>query len=120
MNDRSLGGGDLADNTLGDREIDETRLDIQKLGGLDATRYVRAPTRVQTQTAADTVTPKAAPLARCPRGKRLLGGGARVVAGAPQPVALATSAPNGRAWEATAYATGATGSWQLVAYAICG
>ena len=120
VNDQSLGGSDLASNTLGDREIDETKLDIQKLGGLDATRYVRGVERVQTQTAADATTPKAAPLARCPRGKRLLGGGARVVAGAPVPVALTTSAPNGRAWEATAYATAATGNWQLVAYAVCG
>ncbi len=120
VNDRSLGGSDLASNTLGDREIDETKLDIQTLGGLDAGRYVRGVQRVQTQTAADAATTKAAPLARCPRGKRLLGGGARVVAGSPAPVALTTSAPNGRAWEATAYATAPTGNWQLVAYAVCG
>lgn len=120
VNDRSLGGIDLASNTLGDREIDETKLDIQRLGGVDASRYVRSVTRPQTQTANDPGTPKAAPLARCPRGKRLLGGGARVVAATPVPVAVTTSAPNGRAWEATAYATAPTGNWQLVAYAICG
>ena len=54
VNDRSLGGVDLADNTLGDREINETQLDLQVLGGVDARRYVKAVSRVQTETALDT------------------------------------------------------------------
>jgi hypothetical protein len=120
VNDRSLGGVDLAENTLGDREINEPDLDIQRLGGLDASRYVRNVSRVQTETASDPVTPKTAPPARCPDGKRLLGGGARVVATPPAPVALTVNAPSGRAWEASAYATAPTGNWQLVAVAICG
>ena len=40
INDQSLGGIDLASNTLGDREIDETKLDINRLGGV-AQREVR-------------------------------------------------------------------------------
>lgn len=120
VNNRSLGGTDLADNTLGDREVNEPELDIQRLGGIDADRYVKNVRRMQTQTASDPVTPKAAPPARCPRGKRLLGGGARVVAAAPVPVALTLNAPTGNAWEAGAYATAPTGNWQLVAVAICG
>ena len=53
MNNGSLGGVDLADNTLGDREINEPQLDIQVLGGIDAKRYVRRVSRVQTETASD-------------------------------------------------------------------
>jgi hypothetical protein len=120
VNDRSLGGIDLAANTLGDREIDETKLDINRLGGVRSGKFVRRVRTVQTQTAVDAVTPKAAPAARCPRGTRLLGGGARVVAPVGTPVALSTSAPQGNAWEALAYATTPTGNWQLVAYALCG
>jgi hypothetical protein len=120
VNDRSLGGIDLAENTLGDREINEPDLDIQRLGGIDASRYVRNVRRVQTETANDAVTPKTAPPAACPKGKRLLGGGARVVATPPAPVALSVNAPSGNSWEASAYATAPTGNWKLVAVAICG
>jgi hypothetical protein len=120
VNDRSLGGSDLADNTLGDREINEPALDIQRLGGIDAARYVRNVRRVQTATANDATTPKSAPRASCPKGKRLLGGGARVVAPAGTPVALTVNGPSTNGWDASAYATAATGNWQLVAVAICG
>ncbi len=120
INDRSIGGVDLASNTLGDREIDETKLDINRLGGVRSGRFVSKVRRVQTQTANDPATPKAAPAARCPSGTRLLGGGARVVAPAGTPVAVSTSAPRGSSWEALAYATAPTGNWQLVAYALCG
>jgi hypothetical protein len=120
VHDRSIGGIDLAANTLGDREIDETKLDINRLGGVRSGKFVSKVRRVQTQTAAAPATPKAAPAARCPRGTRLLGWGARVVAPVGTPVALSTSAPRGNAWEALAYATVPTGNWQLVAYAICG
>jgi hypothetical protein len=121
VNDGSLGGVDLAANTLGDREINEPDLDVQRLGGVDASRYVRNVRRVQTETANDPVTPKSAPPARCPDGTDLLGGGARVVTAAPAPVALSVNAPGGgKAWEASAYATAPTGNWKLVAVAICG
>jgi hypothetical protein len=50
----------------------------------------------------------------------VIGGGARVVAAAPVPVALSTRSPSGNAWKASAYATAATGNWQLTAFAICG
>jgi hypothetical protein len=120
VNNRSLGGADLAENTLGDREINEPDLDIQRLGGVDARRFVKNVRRVQSETASDPVTPKSVPPARCPAGRRLLGGGARVVAPAPVPVALSVNAPNGNTWEASAYATAPTGNWQLVAVAICG
>jgi hypothetical protein len=120
VNDGSLGGVDLASNTLGDREIDETKLDIGRLGGVDVKRFVRGVRRVMSGTANDPVSPKVAPPARCPAGKRLLGGGARVVAPPGTPVAVSTSAPSGDAWEAQAYATAPTANWQLVAVAICG
>jgi hypothetical protein len=120
VRDGSLVGADLAANSLGDREIDEPKLDLNRLGGISATRYVKNVTRVETSTASDAVTPKAAPPARCPRGKRLFGGGARVVAPAPVPVALAANGPEGTAWTAVAFATAPTGSWQLVNVAICG
>ncbi|MEA2379896.1 MAG: hypothetical protein QOD13_3803 [Thermoleophilaceae bacterium] len=120
IRDRSLTGGELADNTLGDREIDERQLDLNRLGGVGATRYVKNVTRVETRTANDAVTPKAAPPARCPKGKRLIGGGARVVAPAVVPVALAANGPDGTAWTALAYATAPAGNWQLVNVAICG
>ena len=120
VNDGSIGGIDLASNTLGDREIDETKLDINRLGGVRSGKFISRLRRVQTETANDAATPKAAPAARCPKRTRLLGGGARVVAPVGTPVALAISAPRGNAWEALAYATAPTGNWQLVAYAICG
>ena len=84
--------------------------------------YVKNVTRVETRTANDPVTPKAAPPARCPKGKRLIGGGARVVApaAAAAPVALSVNGPDGGAWTAVAYATAPTGNWQLVNTAICG
>jgi hypothetical protein len=120
INDQSLGGIDLASNTLGDREIDETKLDINRLGGVRGKSFVRGVRRVQTASPGDAATPKVAPPARCPKGKQLLGGGARVVAPLGTPVAINTSAPLGNSWEAIAYATAPTGNWQLVAYAICG
>lgn len=120
VNDAALGGRDLAENTIGDREIDETQLDLNRLGGVPATRFVKNVQRVQTATASDPATPKVAPPATCPKGKRLLGGGARVVAAAPVPVALTANGPDGRAWVAAAYATAPTGNWQLVNVAICG
>lgn len=120
VRDGVLIGADLAPNTLGDREIDETRLDLNRLGGVSATRYVKNVTRVETSTPSDPATPKAAPPARCPKGKRLIGGGARVVAPAPVPVALTANGPDGTAWVAVAYATAPTGNWQLVNVAICG
>ena len=120
VRDRSLAGADLATNSLGDREIDEPQLDINRLGGIGVSRFVKNVTRVETQSANDAVTPKVAPPARCPKGKRLIGGGARVVAAAPVPVALSANGPGGRAWIAAAYATAPTGNWQLVNVAICG
>jgi hypothetical protein len=120
VRDRSLTGADLADNTLGDREIDERQLDLNRLGGVSAARYVKNVTRVETSTANDAVTPKAAPPARCPKGKRLIGGGAQVVPAGAVPVALTANGPAGKAWTAVAYATAPTGNWQLVNTAICG
>jgi hypothetical protein len=120
LRDGSLAGADLAENSLGDREVDEPQLDINRLGGVSVTRYVKNVVRVETRTAHDAVTPKAAPPARCPAGKRLIGGGARVVAAAFSPVALAANGPDGDAWTAAAYATAPTGNWQLVNVAICG
>jgi hypothetical protein len=120
VRDGSLAGADLATDTLGDREIDEPQLDLNRLGGVSATRYVKNVTRVETRTANDPVTPKAAPPAKCPKGKRLIGGGARVVAPAAVPVALSVNGPDGAAWTAVAYATAPTGNWQLVNTAICG
>jgi hypothetical protein len=120
VNDRSLGGEDLADNTLGDREINEPALDIQRLAGVDAARYVKSVRRVESKTANDPATPKSTPPATCPKGKKVLGGGARVVAPAGTPVALTASGPAGNSWGASAYATAPTGNWQLVAVAICG
>jgi hypothetical protein len=120
MRDGSLAGADLATNTLGDREIDEPQLDLNRLGGVSATRYVKNVTRVETRTANDAATPKAAPPANCPKGKRLIGGGARVIAPAPAPVALSVNGPDGNAWTAVAYATAPTGNWQLANTAICG
>jgi hypothetical protein len=120
VNDRSLGGPDLADNTLGDREINEPALDIQRLAGIDAASYVKNVRRVETKTPNDPATPKAAPRASCPKGKRLLGGGARVVAPLGTPVALSVNGPSDNGWQASAYATAATGNWQLVSVAICG
>jgi hypothetical protein len=120
VRDGSLAGADLQPNSIGDREIDEPNLDINRLGGISVTRYVKNVTRVETRTANDPITPKTAPPARCPMGKRLLGGGARVEAAAPVPVALAANGPTGSVWTATAYATAPAGNWQLVNVAICG
>jgi hypothetical protein len=121
VRDASLAGIDLATNALGDREIDEPQLDINRLGGVSSTRYVKNVVRVETRTANDATTPKVAPPAACPEGKRLIGGGARVLATTFVPVAIAGSAPEGRAWAAAAYATApTTANWQLVNVAICG
>jgi hypothetical protein len=120
ITDRSIFGRDVASNSLGDREVAEPQLEINRLGGIDSGRYVRNVRRVRTATAGDPVAVKATPPARCPAGKRLVGGGARVVAAAPVPVALSANGPSGNAWVAAAYATAPTGSWQLVAVAICG
>ena len=75
---------------------------------------------MEAPSANDPATPKSVGPASCPKGKRLLGGGARVVAPAGTPVALSVNAPSGNGWEASAYATAPTGNWQLVAVAICG
>jgi hypothetical protein len=115
----SLSGINLAPNSIGDREVDEPQLDVQRLGGLDAEAYVRNVKQVQTATGNDTITPKSAPPAACPKGRQLLGGGAHVVP-ATAPVAISDSGPSGNAWTATAYATAPTGNWQLVSIAICG
>jgi hypothetical protein len=120
VNDRSLGGADLALNSLGGGEIRESTLDVRRLGGVDAARYVKSVRQVRTTTANDAVSPKAAPPARCPRGTRLVGGGARVVSAAPAPVALSANGPSGNAWVAAAYASAPAASWQLVSVAICG
>jgi hypothetical protein len=118
--DGSLGGRDLASNAISDREIDETQLDIQRLAGYDAKRYIRNVRQVRVETANDATTPKVAPPARCPRRTRLLGGGAHVVTPAPIPVAIGDNGPSGDTWTASAYATAPTGNWQLVVIAICG
>jgi hypothetical protein len=120
VRDGSLAGVDLAPSTLGDREIDESQLDIHRLGGIGVGHFVKNVTRVETRTANDAATPKAAPPAKCPKGKRLIGGGARVVTPAPVPVALSVNGPEGTGWNAAAYATAPTGNWQLVNVAICG
>jgi hypothetical protein len=120
LRDGSLAGVDHAPNSLGDREVDEPQLDVNRLGGVSATRYVKNVVRVETRSPNDAVTPKAAPPARCPGGKRLVGGGARVVAATFVPVALAANGPDGNGWSAAAYATAPTGPWQLVNVAICG
>jgi hypothetical protein len=120
VRDGSLAGVDHAPNSLGDREVDEPQLDVNRLGGVSATRYVKNVVRVETRSPNDAVTPKAAPPARCPDGKRLVGGGARVVAASFVPVALAANGPAGNGWSAAAYATAPTGPWQLVNVAICG
>jgi hypothetical protein len=117
----SIRGSDLGANALSDREIDETQLDVNRLAGIAASRYVKDVTRVVTVTSTDTASPKVAPPAACPRGKRLVGGGARIVSAGVLPVALASSAPSGNAWTATAYATAPTAvGWQLRSVAICG
>ena len=114
VRDGALQGRDVA-------EINEPQLDIQVLGGIDAKRYVRRVSRVQTETASDANPVKSAPPARCPARKRIIGGGARVVAAAPVPVALTANGPSGKSWLAAAYATTAgAGNWQLVNVAICG
>jgi hypothetical protein len=120
VRDRSLAGADVAPNALGDREIDEAQLELNRLGGIGFKRYVKNLTRVQTRSANDAVTPKAAPLASCPKGKHLVGGGASVVAPGPVPVALSVNGPSGRGWAAVAYATAPTGNWQVASVAICG
>jgi hypothetical protein len=120
ITDRSILGRDVASNSLGDREVAEPQLEINRLGGFTSERYVRNVETVRTATGNDAVTPKAAPPARCPRGKRLIGGGASVVAPVPVPVALSANGPSRNAWTAMAYATAPTGNWQLVAVAICG
>jgi hypothetical protein len=120
LRDGSLAGRDLAENSLGDREIDEPQLDVNRLGDVDASAYVKRVRRVETATASDGAPVKVAPPASCPRGKRLIGGGARVVAAGDVPVALTRNGPNGGIWEAAAYATAPTGNWRLVNVAICG
>jgi hypothetical protein len=120
VKDGVLTGADLAENTLGDREIDEPQLDVNRLGGVGVTRFVKNVERVETRTASDAATIKIAPRASCPRGKRLIGGGAHVESAAFVPVALTANGPQGTAWVAAAYATGATGNWVLVSVAICG
>jgi hypothetical protein len=120
VRDGSLAGADLATNALGDRQVDEPQLDINRLGGVSATRYVKNVVRVETSTANDAATPKTAPPATCPAGKRLIGGGARVVAASFVPVALAVNGPEGNAWHAGAFAAAPAGNWQLVNVAICG
>ncbi len=121
VRDGSLAGVDLATNAIGDREIDEPQLDLSRLGGVSVTRFVKNVVRVETRSGNDALTAKSAPPASCPKGKRLIGGGARVVAAtAPAPVALSANGPAGSSWVAAAYTTAATGNWQLVNVAICG
>ena len=104
--DGSLRGRDLAVGTIGDREIAESRLDVRRLGGIAARRYVRDVRQVRVETVRDARTPKRPPAARCPRGARLLGGGARVVGSGAGQVALRENGPGHRSWTASAFAVG--------------
>lgn len=139
--DGSLRGRDLAVGSIGDREIAESGLDVPRLAGIAARRYVRDVKQVRVETVRDARTPKRPPAARCPRGSRLLGGGARVVGSGAAQVALGDNGPRGRSWTASAFAVGADAAaapvvtttvaiapvaaapardWQLVVIAICG
>ncbi len=118
--DGSLRGGDLAVGTIGDREIADAELDPRRLAGVAARRYVRDVRQVRVQTVADARTPKRPPPARCPRGTRLLGGGAHAAGAGPTQVAFSDNGPRGRSWTASAYATAPAGDWKLVVIAICG
>ena len=115
MRDGSLAGADLATDTLGDRQIDESQLDLDRLGGVGATRTSRTWS-AWNPPATNAVTPEVAPPAgaagqTADRRRRARGGGA---AGA---VALSPNGPDGRP-VAAAFATAATGNWQLVDVAI--
>jgi hypothetical protein len=110
ITNRSIFGRDVASNALGDREINEPQLDVGRLDGFPGSRYVRNVQSVQTGTANNAAPLKSTPAARCPRRKRVIGGGAKVLAATPVPVALSANGPSGNGWAASAYATAGTGN----------
>ena len=105
--------------TLWGSRDQQPALDIPRLAGVDAKRSSRRCGACRPQPPTRPPLP-GGPRASCPKGTKLLGGGARVVAPVGTPVALSTSGPSSNGWDASAYATAATGNWQLVSVAICG
>lgn len=116
----ALRGADLAVGTIGDREIADAELDVRRLAGVAARRYVRDVRQIRVETLDDARTPKQPPPARCPKGTRLLGGGAHAVGAGPSEIAISDNGPRRRSWTASAYATAPAGDWKLVVIAICG
>lgn len=91
--------------------------------GICSTAGIRGLERVNFSSSANNTSPKKA-FAKCPAGKKVIGGGARVfIAGtATAPVALMANFPSDTldGWAATAEAMGATDAkWFLTAFALC-
>jgi hypothetical protein len=133
--DNSVTRADVAHNGLTGTQIDESTLaevptahrasrassaaDADKLAGAGASVYLSRLSVQHTATAMDGQTTKGPLGVHCPRGKRLVGGGA-AVAGAAHGIAIVDSAPRGQDWVATAVASARVKApWRLEVTAIC-
>jgi hypothetical protein len=121
-------GAGVAPNSLTGRDIVERTLtavpaarDAAKLGDVPAHEYVSQLFDVSVSSATDASKTKGPVIASCPRGSRVVSGGA-AIRGALQGAALVANGPDGnRAWSATArVARRDAPSWRLEVTVICG
>jgi hypothetical protein len=145
--DNSVRSRDVRNNTLRTRDVRNRTLlakDFKKgqlpsgRGGARGPRGPRGPRGVRGKTGAPGLsglslvtanspmdsTDKSAILAKCPSGKRAVGGGASLISGPVDKLALGRTAPSGNpptGWRAGALEVngGTTDDWQLAVYALC-
>ena len=113
----ALTGADIREGTLG--TVPSAR-NAERLGGIRASLFLSQPFEITVSGPAGKNGVNRPVTAYCPRGSRVLSGGA-AIEGATNEVALVASAPVGeRGWTATARAADdADAGWRLVVTAIC-
>jgi hypothetical protein len=124
----AVSGAKVAANSLTGTDIVESKLktvpsarDAAKLGGVPAVAYLSQVFDVSASSATDASPIKGPVVASCPRGSRIVSGGA-AIRGAARGAALTANSPVGSTgWTATArVARTPPPSWRLVVTAICG
>jgi hypothetical protein len=129
----AVNGSKVASNGLTGANINESSLgtvpsatqattagDAGSLAGVAGSRYLSRATVVQAVTGTSTAAIKGPLTATCPKGARIIAGGASI-SGVSRDVAITASAPDGEhAWVAQAATVGQpTAPWRLQVTAIC-